>query len=128
MESGLGFAVDYDKPDFIGREAVKAQKDSKVMKQRLVLFQLEDDSDTAPLLHHGEPIFADGECVGVITSGAWGHRIGKSLGIGWISDSESITLKKIKAMDFEIEVALKRYKATAQLKPWYDPKSERVKA
>ena len=128
MESGLGFAVDYDKPDFIGRDAVRAQKDSKVMKQRLVLFQLEDDSENAPLLHHGEPIFADGKCVGVITSGAWGHRIGKSLGIGWISDTESITLKKIKTMDFEIEVALKRYKAIAQLKPWYDPKSDRVKA
>ena len=128
MESGLGFAVDYSKPNFIGRDAVLAQKESKIMTQRLVLFQLDDDSEDAPLLHHGEPIFANGKCVGVITSGAWGHRIGKSLGIGWISDDKSITLKAIKSMDFEIEVAMKRYKATAQLKPWYDPKSERVKS
>jgi hypothetical protein len=34
----------------------------------------------------------------------------------------------IKSTDFEIEVALKRYTAKAQLRPWYDPKSELVRA
>lgn len=128
MESGLGFAVDYNKPSFMGRDAVLRQKESGIMKQRLVLFQLERDDEAAPLLHHGEPIFANGACQGVITSGAWGHRLNKSLGIGWISHEEGVTLDYIKSLDFEIEVALERYRARAQLRPWYDPKSERVKA
>ena len=128
QESGLKFAIDFEKPSFIGRDVVLAQRDTGIMKQRLVLFQLERDDDDAPLLHHGEPIFSGKNCLGIITSGAWGHRVGKSLGIGWISDPENVTLDKIKSYDFEVEVALERYKAKAQLKPWYDPSSERVRA
>lgn len=128
QDAGLKFAVDFDKPEFIGRDAVVAQAENGIIKQRLVLFQLEQDDDDAPVLYHGEPIFSGDQCLGAITSGAWGHRIGKSLGIGYISDPENVTLDRIKSYDFEIEVAMKRFKAKAQLRPWYDPKSERVRA
>jgi len=128
IDAGLRFAIDFDKPDFIGRDAVIAQRDSGIIKQRLVLFQLEQDDTDTPLLSHGEPIFIGDRCVGAITSGAWGHRINKSLGIGYISDAENVTTELVKGSKFEIEVALKRYPAIAQLSPWYDPKSERVRS
>ena len=128
IDAGLKFAIDFDKPDFIGRDAVVAQRDDGRIRQRLVLFQLEQDDENTPLLLHGEPIFLGDRCVGSITSGAWGHRVNKSLGIGYISDKDDVTAAMIKAGDFEIEVALKRYAARAQLQPWYDPKSERVRA
>ena len=128
IDAGLKFAIDFEKADFIGRDAVVAQRNNGKIRQRLVLFQLEQDDLGAPLLLHGEPIFLEGRCVGSITSGAWGHRIGKSLGIGYVSDEDNVTAETIKAGGFEIEVALKRYPARVQLQPWYDPKSDRVRA
>jgi 4-methylaminobutanoate oxidase (formaldehyde-forming) len=128
IDGGLRFAVDFDKADFIGRDALVAQRESGKIRQRLVLFQLQQDDEDTPLLLHGEPIFLEDRCVGSITSGAWGHRIGKSLGIGYVNDVDDVSLDMIKSGKFEIEVALKRYPAFAQLTPWYDPKAERVRA
>lgn len=128
IDAGLRFAIDFDKADFIGRDAVIAQRDAGTIRQRLVLFQLEQDDVDTPLLFHGEPIFLGDRCVGSITSGAWGHRIGKSLGIGYVSDRDNVTAEMVTMGAFEIEVAMKRYQAIARLQPWYDPKSERVRA
>ena len=128
LEAGLGFAVAYDKPEFIGRDAVLRQKRSGKMTQRLALFALEEAGEGAPLLLHGEPIFLGERCVGSITSGAWGFRVGMSLGIGYINDKDGVSAATISEGGFEIEVGLERYKATAQLRPWYDPKSERIRA
>ena len=55
-------------------------------------------------------------------------ELGASLGIGYVGDATNVSNEMIKTGGFEIEVALKRYKVTAQLQPWYDPKSERVRA
>jgi 4-methylaminobutanoate oxidase (formaldehyde-forming) len=126
IDAGLRFAVDFDKGDFIGRDALVAQRERGTIRQRLVLFRV--DGEDAPMLHHGEPLFLGDRCVGSITSGAWGHRVGASLGIGYVGDESNVSAEMIKAGGFEVEVALKRYKITAQLQPWYDPKSERVRA
>lgn len=126
IDAGLRFAVDFDKGDFVGRDALVAQRERGTIRQRLVLFRVDDED--APMLHHGEPIFLGDRCVGAITSGAWGHRVEASLGIGYVGDETNVSNEMIKAGGFEIEVALKRYKVTAQLQPWYDPKSERVRA
>ena len=40
---------------------------------------------TAPLLYHEEPIVRDGVIVGSIRSGAWGHRLGRSIGMGYVA-------------------------------------------
>jgi 4-methylaminobutanoate oxidase (formaldehyde-forming) len=128
IEAGLKFAVDFDKPAFIGRDALLAQREKGKIRQRLVLFRLTQDDENTPMLHHGEPIFLGDRCVGAITSGAWGHRLGASLGIGYVSDADNVSAEMIKAGGFEIEVALKRYPAIAQLQPFYDPKSDRVRA
>ncbi len=128
IDAGLKFAVDFDKPAFIGRDALVDQRDKGTIRQRLVLFRLDQTDDATPMLHHGEPIFLGDKCVGAITSGAWGHRVEASLGIGYVGDPVNVTNEMIKAGGFEIEVALKRYSATAQLQPWYDPKSDRVRA
>ena len=45
---------------------------------------LEDASPGAPLLYHEEPIVRDGEIVGSIKSGAWGYRLQRSIGMGYV--------------------------------------------
>ena len=123
LEAGLGFAVKTDKPDFIGRDAVVAKKESG-LDLRLVQFKL---TDPEPLLFHNEPVVRDGEIVGYLSSGGYGHHFGAALGMGYVPcKGESVA--DVLASDYEIDVMGTRIKADAQLKPFYDPKSERVKA
>ena len=129
LEAGLGFAVAYDKPGgFIGRDALLKQKESGLPKRRLVQICLEDDSANAPLMYHEEPIYRDGVHVGSTTSGMWGHRINKSLGMGYVACDGGVNKDFLDSGNFEVEIAWKRHKAKVQFAPFYDPKSEKVKA
>jgi glycine cleavage system T protein len=122
LEAGLGFAVKTEKPDFIGRDAVLRKKETG-LEQRLVQFKLKDSE---PLLYHNEPILRNGENVGYLSSGGYGHHVGAAIGMGYVPcKGESVA--ELLNSTFEIDVMGTRVKAEAQLKPFYDPKSERVK-
>lgn len=122
MEAGLGFAVKKDKPNFIGREAV-LEKQEKGLENRMLQFKL---NDWEPLLYHNEPIIRNGDLVGYLSSGSYGHHLGAAMGLGYVP-CKGETAAEVLASDYEIEVAGVRVKAEASLKPMYDPKSERVK-
>ena len=122
LEAGLGFAVKKNDVDFVGRDAVSRKRDEGLQK-RMVQIQL---INPEPLLYHAEPILRDGEIVGYLTSGNYGHHLGSAIGLGYVPCiSESVA--DVLASSYEIEVAGERFAATASLKPLYDPKSERVK-
>jgi len=128
LEAGLGFTVAWDKPGgFLGREAIAEQRSRKLLPKRLVQVMLADDSDAAPLLYHEEPIVRDGVIVGSIKSGAWGHRLGKSIGMGYVHTPAGITREWLESGRWEVEVACSRYPARVQLRPWYDPTNERIR-
>ncbi|SMR82300.1 4-methylaminobutanoate oxidase (formaldehyde-forming) [Aliiroseovarius halocynthiae] len=122
LEAGLGFAVKTDKPDFIGRDAVQSKKESG-LENRLVQFKL---TDPEPLLYHNEPVIRDGEIVGYLSSGSYGHHLGAAMGLGYVP-CKGETAADVLASSYEIDVAGTRVKAEASLRPMYDPKSERVK-
>jgi 4-methylaminobutanoate oxidase (formaldehyde-forming) len=125
IEAGLGFTVAYDKPvAFIGREVLLARRESGIPTRRLLQFRLEN---TDRLLYREEPIWVNGKRAGAITSGMYGHRVDASLGMGYVRAGEPITADWIAAQKFEIEIGWQRYEARAQLVPFYDPKSERVR-
>ncbi len=129
IEAGMGFAVAWDKPGgFIGRDALLKQKAQKVQEKRFVCLALEDNSVSAPMIYHEEPIYRNGVIVGSTTSGAWGHRVTLSLGLGYVKNAEGVTKDWIESGNWEIELAWKRYKARVQLQGFYDPKGERIKA
>lgn len=126
LEAGLGFTCAWDKPgSFIGREALLRQRESGVPHKRLLQFRLQDAQES---LFHEEPLFADGEPVGVITSGMFGHRVDGSLGMGYVKRPHAITADWIAATRFEIGVGDRRVPAQAQLGAWYDPQGLRIKA
>ncbi len=129
LESGLSFTCAWDKPGgFIGREALLAHRSQGTPVKRMVQVKLQDDSATAPLLHHEEPIVRDGAIVGSIKSGAWGHRLSKSLGMGYVSFTGGVSRDWLDSGRWEIEVACVRYPAQVQLEPWYDPRNVRIRS
>ena len=122
LEAGLGFAVKTPKSAFIGRDAVLAKQDEG-LTSRLLQFKL---TDPEPLLYHNEPILRDGEIVGYLSSGAYGHHLGAAIGMGYVPCAGE-SGDQLLASRYEIDVAGTIYEATASLRPMYDPKSERVK-
>jgi glycine cleavage system T protein len=125
LEAGLGFAVAWDKPGgFIGRDALLRQREGQRedgVRKRLVQFLL---SDPTKLLYHNEPIWRDGALAGYITSAMYGHTLGGSVGLGYITGEpgdDPLTGA------YEISVAGERVPATASLRPMYDPASKRLR-
>ena len=122
LEAGLGFAVQVNKPNFIGRTAVLEKQDAGLNK-RLLQFKL---NEKEPLLYHNEPIIRDGKISGYISSGNYGHTLGGAIGLGYI-ECENETVDDLLRSSYEIEVAGSRIKAAASIRPMYDPKAERVR-
>ncbi len=122
LEAGLGFAVKAAKPDFIGREAVLRKKEEG-LQTRMVQFRL---TDPGPLLYHNEPVIRDGQIVGYLSSGNYGHTLGAAIGMGYVPCAGE-SAADVLASAYEIEVAGVRVKAETSLKPMYDPRAERVK-
>ena len=126
-EMGLGFAVAMDKAGgFIGRDALLARA-AGPLTRRLVQVRMVDEGPQAPLVCHNEPILRDGAIDGAITSGGWGHRIGASLGMGYVTCPDVVTDGWHAAVSWELEVAWARHPARVQLRPWFDPKGDRIK-
>ncbi len=128
LEAGLGFVVKIDKEPgrfgaFIGRDAVIAKKETGLEK-RLLTFKLRDSE---PLLFHNEPILRDDEVIGHLTSGNYAHYLGAAIGMGYVPVRDGETLKDMLASSYSINVAGRHYEADVSSKPFYDPKSERVK-
>ena len=124
LAAGLDFAVRLDKrADFIGKEALRAQRE-RPLGRRLVVFVLESPE---PLLHGDEPIWRDGELVGRTTSGAYGHTVGRAVGLGYVSHGDGVSDAFVESGDWVLEIAGERAPARAQLAPPYDPKSLRVR-
>ena len=124
LQAGLGFVVDFTKPDFIGRAALVAQKAAGPLTRRIVPFRLDDPG---PLLFGNEPILCDGRDVGIIRAGAFGPTLGTSVGLGAIEHPDGITAEFLRSHRWEVEVCDVRIPATPSLAPFYDPKSERVR-
>ena len=128
LDAGLGFTIAWDKPGgFIGREALLAQRARGALPRRLVQVMLQNDSASAPLLYHEEPLLRDGHIVGSIRSGAWGHRLERSIGMGYVSCEDGVTPQWLQSGRWEVEVACERHPAAVQLQPWYDPQGARIR-
>ncbi len=123
IQAGLSFAANPDAGDFMGRDAFLQQKAAGVPDRRLVQFKLDDPE---PLLYHNETIVMDGNTVGYLSSGMYGHTVGAAIGMGFVTVPE-LTADRIKEATFEIEVAKERFGAQASLKGFYDPSSSRMK-
>ena len=99
------------------------RKKEEGLANRLLQFRLKDPE---PLLYHNEPIVRNGEIVGYLASGAYGHHLGGAMGLGYVPCMGE-SAADVLASTYEIDVAGTRVAAEVSLKPMYDSKSERVK-
>jgi sarcosine dehydrogenase len=117
FEAGLGFAVSLKKGDFLGRDALLAQKEAG-LKRRLECFALE----TPLAVYGGEAMFVGGKAIGMTTSGDFGHSVGRSLVLGYVP------AEYFGQNSLEIEAFGRRSLATRIEGCAYDPKNERLRA
>lgn len=124
IEAGLGFAIAWQKPGgFIGQEAL-SEKRGRLPRRRLAAFVL---MDPAPMLFHNEPIWRDDVLVGHITSGMFGHTIGRSIGLGYVHRDDGADAAFVSSGRYEIEIAGVRQPASVTLRPPYDPTGARIR-
>ena len=108
---------------FLGREALEQQKAGRLAK-RLAFFTLDEPE---VVLLGRETIYRNGERVGWLTSGGFGHSVGQGLGMGYVRNADGVDRDFLLSGNYELEVACERVPANLSLQPAYDPKSERVK-
>ncbi len=83
-QTGMDRWIAWDKSDFIGRDAAIRERDGKGPDTVIVTLEIADgDADASGY----EPVWKDGQRVGFVTSGGYGHRIGKSLAMAMIDRS-----------------------------------------
>lgn len=126
LEAGMGFVCAMQKSiPFIGHDAIARQRESGAhLRKRLVQFLLQDPEQ---MLYHHEPIIRDGNIVGFLTSGNFGHTLGASVGLGYVYDDAAIDQSVLDGSSWHIEVGGVRIPATASLRAMYDPKGERMR-
>lgn len=79
LEAPLAWTVKTDKGDFIGREALLAQK-ARGVDRKFAGFEMIDRA----IPRQGHDLHADGRRVGRVTSGTFGPWVNKSIGMGYV--------------------------------------------
>jgi dimethylglycine dehydrogenase len=80
--TGMDRWVDWQKPDFIGRTAAIAERDGAGSKQVSVTLEVDAiDADASGY----EPVWHQGNKVGFVTSGGYGHTVDKSLAMALVN-------------------------------------------
>ena len=119
LEGGLERFIDWSKP-FPGKAALEAEREAGP-KKRFVVMKVEAGACDAPYM---ATIWKDGNVVGEVTSGDWGHRVNASVALGMIRADlvEAGT-------EVEIDIYGERCRATISGDgPLWDPKNERLRA
>ena len=118
-ECGLGWAVDLEKGDFRGRDAVLRLRDER--RQRLVGVALERGEDTAT----GAPLqSAEGEAIGAITMSMPSPYLGgKTLALAQVDEAHAAPGTSVRAAVDGDEIA-----GEVVSIPVYDPERKRVRS
>jgi aminomethyltransferase len=109
LESGLGWITKLDKGDFIGRDALVRQKEAGVPR-RLVGLKVVGKG----FPRHGYPILAEGQAVGVVTSGTVSPSLGWGVAMGYVPSELSKP-----GTTLQIDVRGKAVEAVVQRPPFY---------
>ncbi|SLN10664.1 4-methylaminobutanoate oxidase (formaldehyde-forming) [Roseovarius litorisediminis] len=91
FETGLDRFVKMDKPEFIGRKALQARQQNGPRKR---LVSLVVDGTDAPA-HGGASVMLNDRVVGTVTSGDWGHRVGKNLAYAFVDPALAVPGRKL---------------------------------
>ncbi len=125
LEAGLEYAVSFAKAEgFPGRRALEAQRERPLGK-RMATFAV-DDPDA--VLLGRETIYRDGEPMGWLMSGGYGHTVGLGIGLGYVRRAEGVGDELLDSGDWELEVAMRRVPARLHRGALVDPGGARMRS
>ena len=125
FEAGLGWAVKLKSDaDFMGRAACERVANQRLAK-KLACFTVDDPQ---VVLLGRETILRDGEFAGYLSSGGFGHTVGKPVGLGYVRNQDGVDNDWLLQGSYELVVATERVPAQLHLGPLYDPAASRVKS
>lgn len=119
LAAGLDRFVRLDKPAFPGREALLRER-ARGPAARLVPLLVESaDADAPP----AASVLREGERIGLVTSGGFGHRIGRSIALAYVATPLARAEEKL-----EIMILGRSCPATVAAEPLYDPDNARLRS
>ncbi len=114
LEAGLKRFVGLDKPDFIGREALRKQ-DEKGLQRSLVGIEMLD----AGIPRQGYGVSASGEGIGFVTSGTMSPSLKRPIGMAYVDAGHSATGSPV-----EVVIRSRPARAVVAGLPFYSTKKK----
>jgi dimethylglycine dehydrogenase len=120
FDASLDRFVDLTKPDFIGRDAVVAER-ARGSRYGFVTMTLDTAgvADAPP----NASILSGDDRIGIVTSGGWSFTLGVSVALGYVERTHCRTGSTV-----HIEIFGDRVPVTISCEPIYDPANERLRA
>jgi 4-methylaminobutanoate oxidase (formaldehyde-forming) len=119
-EGGLGFCVDLNKKDFIGRAALAKQK-AEGIKRKLCTLVVDGEEFTQ--IYGGEALYHEGKVLSRVRSGGYGYTLKKNILYAYLP----IELAKV-GNRFELDLIEGRRFGEVTATVLFDPKGERLHA
>jgi 4-methylaminobutanoate oxidase (formaldehyde-forming) len=119
-EAGLGFCVNLEKGDFLGRDALMKVRGSELTQKLATITIGGEDYLT---LYGGEAVIAGDTTLGRLRSAGYGYTVKKNIGYVYLPIEMSAPGTKL-----EVEIFGERVPAEVAPDVLYDPKGERIRA
>jgi dimethylglycine dehydrogenase len=117
-ETGMDRWIAWDKGDFNGKQAALAERDAGPTRRLVTLEVDAPDADAGGF----EPVWQDGRNVGFVTSGAYGHCLGKSLAMALVEPGLTEP-----GTELSVHVVGVEHKARVLAPSPYDPAGARMR-
>ncbi|WP_293572700.1 FAD-dependent oxidoreductase [Phaeobacter sp.] len=117
VESGMDIFINWNK-EFVGKAATRKFQEQGADK-RLVTVAIDVDGID---VSNDEAILKDGQAVGYVSSGGYGHRTGQSMAMGYVDSTVAAA-----GTTLQVEILGEFYAATVLSGPAYDPNGDRMR-
>ncbi len=119
QETGMDRWIDWQKEEFVGREAALKERDEESAAKRLVTLEVDaEDADASGY----EPVWLGDKRIGFVTSGGYGHHVNKSLAMALVDPGAAAS-----GTELAVHVVGKLRPARVIDPSPYDPKGEAMR-
>ncbi len=121
FEAGLDFAVSWKKGDFYGRAGLSRRQEEGPPCRRLVTLVGNPGVATDVVLGK-EPVYADGGCVGYVTSASYGYTVDRPVALAWLPAELSTPETPVEVGYFDRRIPMR-----VAAGPLVDPEMKRLR-
>ena len=118
LEAGLDAFISFDHNGFVGYDALRRIRDHGAGR---TLVTLKVDAKDADAIGN-EPVYLDGQIVGYVSSGGYGHRLGESIALAYVQRDIADM-----ALGFEVEILDDRRAAVVVEDSVYDRDAKKLR-